>query len=76
MSTIEYDNNFLLVVRNYPHLASALVIRWGTVEFEPYVNQLVIDSRTNGRKGFSVVTVENLMGLIFRHQREFPNLSE
>lgn len=69
------DANLSIIKNSHPHLAAGLVVRWGSVEFEPYAMKLVFDSRDGQRQGFSIKVISAILGLIQTHHKEHPGKS-
>jgi len=46
--------------RKHPHILNRLMELWGTPEFEPYIHNLMLDTR-GGRYGFSLEVIAELM---------------
>lgn len=70
---IENDYDYLLVKSKYPRLGLGLELRWGTSDFEPYIIDLLKDTRDHSRNGFPVDFYDALNRLLVTHSNVFPD---
>jgi hypothetical protein len=66
---------YAFVQEQFPHIAERLKLFWGYPELVTYVHNLLLDTRTGVRKGFSLDVVTALNNLLERHHVEFPALA-
>ena len=62
------------VNNHFPRIGAAIKLFWGQPEFDPYVEKLLMDNRSEGRKGFPLDVVVALDNLLTRHHADFPDL--
>ena len=70
----DLNGNLLLVHVFSPRIGTALDIRWGTKEFDPYVKTLIADDK-HDRKGFPMDVMMSIFNLQQLHRELFPQLS-
>lgn len=75
MLSIHNDFYFLILKQHFPKLAMGVEIRWGTVDLEPYIMDLLNDTRGHTRKGFPTMIAEALNSLLLVHGQLYPEKS-
>lgn len=60
-----------LIEQQYPRIAAEIRDRWGTEQFDLYLDSLLIDDRGN-RSGFPPDVAEALLTLSSEHTRRYP----
>ncbi len=70
--TIKDDYDYLVISVQFPRIAMGLEIRWGTIDFEPYVMNLLNDTRNHTRQGFSKEVYSALNRILLTHHKLFP----
>ena len=60
---------------HFPRIGAAAKLYWGEPEFVPYVENLLLDTRNQTRKGFPADMVAALHSLLAHHHVEFPDLA-
>jgi hypothetical protein len=69
---IQNDFDFLIISQQFPRLGKGLEVRWGTVDFEPYIMALLSDTREHTRQGFPKNVHESLTRILLTHHNLFP----
>lgn len=72
MTAIGNEFNFLIVSEQFPRIAKGIEIRWGTADLEPYINDLIYDTRDHTRQGFPKDVFAALQALLLLHHKLFP----
>lgn len=70
----EYD--YKLLHARFPKIALGVEIRWGTRDLQPYIHELLQDTRGHTRMGFPVEVATSLTNLSFIHSRYYPDLDK
>ena len=73
MSSINDEFNYIIINNQFPRIGKGLEIRWGTADFEPYVNDLLNDTKGHTRQGFPKDVGAALQSLLLLHHRLFPS---
>jgi hypothetical protein len=60
----------LFIETAYPHVVKNLVLRWGTPEFDDYIQTLIVTDRDN-RQGFAFEAIRELLALDIAHSQSF-----
>lgn len=71
--SIKTDYDYLVIHGQFPRIAMGLEIRWGTKDFEPYVMDLLNDTRDHTRQGFPKEVYSSLSRILLTHHRLFPS---
>jgi hypothetical protein len=71
--SIKEDFDYLVVNVHFPRIAMGLEIRWGTADFEPYVMDLLNDTRNHTRQGFPKEVYSSLNRILLTHHNLFPS---
>lgn len=66
----EYD--FLIVNAKFPRIGLGIEIRWGTADLEPYIMNLLSDTRDHSRQGFPKEIMTSLGNLLLLHHKLYP----
>ena len=69
------DEDFEVIQERHPHIGAKLEKFWGTADLNPYISELLHDTREGKRKGFSIDVVLALTSLRTVHHEEFPQFS-
>ena len=64
------------VNNDFPRIGAAIKLFWGQPEFGPYVEKLLTDNRSEGRKGFAGDVVIALHNMLTRHNADFLELAQ
>jgi hypothetical protein len=70
--TLEHDYNFLVIEQKFSRIAVGIKIRWGTADLEPYISELLNDTKGHTRQGFPKDIFDSLQALLLTHHKEFP----
>lgn len=70
--SLENDFYFLIIKDRFPRIALGIEVRWGTSDLEPYILNLLYDTRENSRQGFPKDVFDSLQSLLLYHHRQFP----
>ena len=74
MNDVLNSNAYECVNNHFPRIGAAIKLFWGEPEFDPYVEKLLMDNRSEGRKGFAADVAIALGHLLARHHADFPDL--
>ncbi len=70
--SLEHDYYFTIIKQNFSRIAAGIEVRWGTADLEPYIADLINDTRDHTRKGFPKDVFGALQALLLIHHKEFP----
>lgn len=70
--SLQNDYHYLLVNSRFPKLGLGIELRWGTKELEPYLLDLINDTREHTRQGFPKDIFDALQSLLIYHHKSFP----
>lgn len=68
------NDHFKLLDQAYPKIAAELRLRWGTADFNPYLESLEQDNGIEHRMGFPEEAMIALMAIGDEHDNQFPEL--
>ena len=71
---IDNNDNFKVVNEAFPKIGAKISLYWGTAEFNPFISDLLHDSRGDNRKGFPFDTLMALHALSEQHNHEYARL--
>lgn len=66
------SNAYACISQSHPRIAAAIQLFWGHPEFVPYIDGLLVDSRSDVRQGFTREVLTSLTNLLERHHVDFP----
>lgn len=72
MFDLRTDPDFLLVSERYQRIGMGIEVRWGTADLDPYLNNLLNDTRDHTRHGFPAEVGKALSALLLQHAKLFP----
>ena len=70
---ITENENFIVIKNKLPHIAKAIELTWGTVEFNRFLDKIMSDTRDGAREGFPKDVASALLRLSIKHDAVFPN---
>lgn len=68
------QKDFDIVDSKYPHIGLRLKTYWGHREFDPYINDLMKDTRDGMRQGFPPDVAAAILRISQDHVNKFPHL--
>lgn len=70
----EYD--YKVVQARFPKIAIGLELRWATHDLQPYIDDLLQDTRGHTRLGFPTEVATSLTQLSLTHSKLYPDLDK
>lgn len=70
--SLQHDYHFIVLKQHFPRIGLGVELRWGSADLEPYILNLVKDTRDHTRKGFPDFILDALGSLLMTHNKEFP----
>lgn len=69
---ISETNEIKVINEAVPHVGKALLVFWGSREFNEYTDRLFFDTRDGARQGFPKPVMSAIHKLCELHDRTFP----
>lgn len=64
----EIAADVLILIETFPRIGNRIVLLWGTVDLQDYLNTLIVDER-GGREGFPYAVAESLLRIHSEHHK-------
>ena len=58
----------LILIENFPRIGNRIVLLWGSIDLQNYLNTLIVDER-GGRQGFPHPVAEALLRIHTKHSK-------
>ncbi len=66
------DQEYQIIFQRLPHIAKKMLLLWGSVEFNDFIDHLFTDTRDGKRQGLPVDVASAIFKLYRKHQEEHP----
>lgn len=70
--SLQNDYHFIVLKQHFPRIALGLELRWASKDLEPFILNLLKDTRDHTRQGFPNFITDALGSLLMTHSKEFP----
>lgn len=69
---IEHDFDIQVISTEFERIATEIKLRWGSDQLEPYIIDLLNDTRDHTRAGFPKYICTSLNRMLLLHQKFYP----
>lgn len=73
---IRDDYDYKVLEARFPKIALGIEIRWATRDLQPYIHDLLQDTRGHTRLGFPKEVATSLTSLSLTHSKFYPDLDQ